>query len=169
MLPVGPHLTVHVYLNMTFYTCILITYIYIAHLFTLSIEIYSSLNTKMNEWGCRPPLWKYMLNWARRTSWGWWHCPPHTGCEIRALAVWGRARYLSVTEAPHNIKSARVSGKKHFVSLKLECHSGNKPAISDFQTGTTAPGPPLYSSLYWWRYVSVVRLFREPVCSAGAI
>ena len=29
-------------------------------------------------------------------------CPPDTGFEIRALAVRGRARYLSVTEAPHN-------------------------------------------------------------------
>ena len=31
-----------------------------------------------------------------------WHCPPDIGFEIRALAVWGRARYLSVTEAPNN-------------------------------------------------------------------
>ena len=37
-----------------------------------------------------------MVRWLR------WHCPPDTGLEIRALAVWGRARYLSVTEAPHN-------------------------------------------------------------------
>ena len=37
-----------------------------------------------------------MVIWLRR------HCPPDTGFEIRALAVWGRARYLSVTEAPHN-------------------------------------------------------------------
>ena len=37
-----------------------------------------------------------MVRWLRR------HCPPDTGFEIRALAVWGRARYLSVTEAPHN-------------------------------------------------------------------
>ena len=28
--------------------------------------------------------------------------------EIRALAVWGRARYLSVTEAPHNIESLQI-------------------------------------------------------------
>ena len=34
-----------------------------------------------------------------------WHCPPDTGFKIRALAVWGRAHYLSVTEAPHNIES----------------------------------------------------------------
>ena len=62
---------------------------------------------KWNESGFRPPLCTYRLNWARRTFWGWlrwlrWHCPPDTGFEIRALAVWGRARYLSVTEAPHN-------------------------------------------------------------------
>ena len=37
-----------------------------------------------------------MVRWLRR------HCPSDTGFEIRALAVWGRARYLSVTEAPHN-------------------------------------------------------------------
>ena len=27
---------------------------------------------KWNESGCRPPLCTYRLNWARRTSWGWW-------------------------------------------------------------------------------------------------
>ena len=41
-----------------------------------------------------------MVRWLR------WHCPPDTGFEIRALAVWGRARYLSVTEASHNTDSS---------------------------------------------------------------
>ena len=27
---------------------------------------------KWNESGIRPPLCTYRLNWARRTSWGWW-------------------------------------------------------------------------------------------------
>ena len=27
---------------------------------------------KWNESGLRPPLCTYRLNWARRTSWGWW-------------------------------------------------------------------------------------------------
>ena len=27
---------------------------------------------KWNESGFRPPLCPYRLNWARRTSWGWW-------------------------------------------------------------------------------------------------
>ena len=34
-----------------------------------------------------------------------------TAFESRALMVWGRARYLSVTWAPHNIKSLQVSEK----------------------------------------------------------
>ena len=46
--------------------------------------------------------------------WMRWHCRPDTGFEIRALAVWGRARYLSATEAPHNIEFLRVSGGATF-------------------------------------------------------
>ena len=42
------------------------------------------------------------------------HCPPDTGIEIRALAVWGQARYLSVTEASHHTESLRVSGEETF-------------------------------------------------------
>ena len=30
------------------------------------------LEEKWNESGFRPPLCTYRLNWARRTSWGWW-------------------------------------------------------------------------------------------------
>ena len=47
-----------------------------------------------------------MVRWLR------WHCPPDTGFEIRARAVWGRARYLSVTEAPHNTDFHTWMGKK---------------------------------------------------------
>ena len=31
-----------------------------------------SCTEKWNESGFRPPLCTYRLNWARRTSWGWW-------------------------------------------------------------------------------------------------
>ena len=83
-----------------------------------------------NESGFRPPLCTYRLNWARRTSWGWvrwlrWHCPPDTGFEIRALAVWGRARYLSVTEAPHNTDFHTWMGKKHFCFFQT-AETGNR-------------------------------------------
>ena len=33
---------------------------------------------------------------------------------MRALAVWGGARYLSVTEAPHNTDFYTWMGKKYF-------------------------------------------------------
>ena len=32
----------------------------------------ASWQMKWNESGFRPPLCTYRLNWARRTSWGWW-------------------------------------------------------------------------------------------------
>ena len=48
-----------------------------------------------------------MVRWLR------WHCPPDTRFEIRAPAIWGRARYLSVTEAPHNTEFHEWMGKKH--------------------------------------------------------
>ena len=39
----------------------------------LSFWYYSDgLKMKWDESGFRPPLCTYRLNWARRTSWGWW-------------------------------------------------------------------------------------------------
>ena len=72
-------------------------------------------------------LW---ANWARRT-WGWWgdwdrwHCPPDTGFEIRILAVSGRARYLSVPEAPHNTNFYTWMRKKHFCFFQT-AKTGNR-------------------------------------------
>ena len=54
-----------------------------------------------------------------------WHCPPDTGFEIGALAVWGRARYLSVTEAPHNTDFHTWMGKKHFCFFQT-AETGNR-------------------------------------------
>ena len=53
------------------------------------------------------------------------HCPPDTGFEIRALAVWGRARYLSVTEAPHNTDFYTWIGKKHLCFFQT-AETGNR-------------------------------------------
>ena len=51
-------------------------------------------------------------NHLRMVSWVRWHCPPDTGFKIQTLEVWGRARYLSVTEAPHNTEFYAWMGKK---------------------------------------------------------
>ena len=54
-----------------------------------------------------------------------WHCPSDQGFEIRVLAVWGRARYLSVTEAPHNTDFHTWMGKKHFCFFQT-AETGNQ-------------------------------------------
>ena len=60
-----------------------------------------------------------MVRWLR------WHCPQDTGFEIRTLAVWGRARYLSVTEAPHNTNFHTWMGNKHFCFFQT-AETGNR-------------------------------------------
>ena len=78
-----------------------------------------------------------MVRWLR------WHCPPDTGFEIRTLAVWGRARYLSVTEAPHNTNFHTWMGKKHFVFFKPP-RPGTEPRTLAWKAAvlTTTLGPP---------------------------
>ena len=63
-----------------------------------------------------------LLRMVRRLR---WHCPLDTGFEIRALLVWGRARYLSVTEAPHNTDFHTWMGKKQFCFFET-AETGNR-------------------------------------------
>ena len=81
--------------------------------------------TKWNESGFRPPLCTCRLNWARRTSWGWWDDWDNTGFEIQILAGWGRARYLSVTEAPHNTDFHTWMGRNIFCFFQTAA-TGNR-------------------------------------------
>ena len=87
-----------------------------------------------------------MVRWLR------WHCPPDTGFEIQALAVWGQSRYLSVTEAPHNTDFHTWIGKKHFCFFQT-AETGNRTPNSDVKGSgaiTTNLGPPplkLYNDL----------------------
>ena len=77
-----------------------------------------------------------MLRWMR------WHCPPDTGFEIRAMAVWGRARYLSFTKALHNIESLRVSGEETFCFFETwRSEWGSSPRSPTFQAGGFNQGP----------------------------
>ena len=43
----------------------------------------------------------------------------HTGSEIQTPVVWGRARCLLVTEAPHNTESLQVSSEETFLFLEI--------------------------------------------------
>ena len=78
---------------------------------------------------CAPSL----LNPPLRTSGGGeMTLPSDTEFDIRAPAIWGRARYSSVTEALHNIY--------FFIGVWTRDLRLSKHAAS-----TTAPGPPPYS------------------------
>ena len=68
---------------------------------------------------------KWTESGFRVVRWLRWHCPPDTGFEIRALAVWGRARYLSVTEVPHNTDFHTWIGKKQFCFFQT-AETGNR-------------------------------------------
>ena len=91
-----------------------------------------------------------MVRWLR------WHCPPDTGLEIRALAVWGRARYLSVTEAPHNTNFHTWMGKKQFCFFQT-AETGNRTPDSGVK-GSGAnhyPRAPAHSGLTTlWKIVT---------------
>ena len=85
-----------------------------------------------------------MVRWLR------WHCPPDTGFEIRTLAVWGRARYLSVTEAPHYTNFHTWMGKKHFCFFQT-AETGNRTPDSGVKgSGANhyprAPAPTQFKS-----------------------
>ena len=66
-----------------------------------------------------------MLRWVR------WHCPLDTRFEIQTLKAWGRARYLSVTETPHNTEFYEWMGKKHFCFLFNRLGCGPWTLVSD--------------------------------------
>ena len=91
-----------------------------------------------------------MVRWIR------WHCPPDTGFWVRALAVWARARYFSVTEAPHNIEFLWVSGEETFCFLETwRSKWGSNPRSPTFQAGsfnncTRAPTLLCWSQHPFW-------------------
>ena len=78
---------------------------------------------KWNESGFRPPLCTYRLNWARRTSWGWWDEWDDTvlqtqdsklePCRSEAEHATSRSRRL-----PKILSFTRGWGRNIFVSFK---------------------------------------------------
>ena len=79
---------------------------------------------KWNESGFRPPLCTYRLNWARRTSWGWWDDWDDTALQTQdskfepwrseAEHATSRSRRL-----PTILTFTRGWGRNIFVSFKL--------------------------------------------------
>ena len=114
-------------------------------------------------------------NLLRMVRWVRWHCPPDTGFEIQTLVVWGRARYLSVTEAPHNTEFYEWMRKKQFCFFQT-AETGKRTLSFSVKGGgvnhyTRAPAPyamclrPLYiftrsyqCAVWFWRLKTVPAL-----------
>ena len=88
-----------------------------------------------------------MVRWTR------WHRPPDTRFEIRALAVPGRARYLSVTDASHNTEFYEWMEKKHFRFFRT-AETGKRIPNSSLK-GSGANHYPRAPALYFKQHVIV--------------
>ena len=103
---------------------------------------------KWNESGFRPPLCTYRLNWARRTSWGWWDDWDDTALQTQdskfdprrseAEHATSRSRRL-----PTILTFTRGWGRNIFVSFKPP-RPGTEPRSLAWRAAvlTTTLGPP---------------------------
>ena len=103
---------------------------------------------KWNESGFRPPLCTYRLNWARRTSWGWWDDWDDTVLQTQdskfepwrseAEHATSRSRRL-----PTILTFTRGWGRNIFVSFKPP-RPGTEPRALAWKAAvlTTTLGPP---------------------------
>ena len=80
--------------------------------------------------------------------WGIWHWPPDTWFEIQTLEVWGRARYLFVTEDPHNTELYEWMGKKHFCFFQTADTGTRAPSSSVKGSGAINHYPKAPALLY---------------------
>ena len=113
---------------------------------------------KWNESGFRPPLCTYRLNWARRTSWGWWDDWDDTVLQTQdskfepwrseAEHATSRSRRL-----PTILTFTRGWGRNIFVSFKSP-RPGTEPRTLAWKAAvlTTTLGPPpliIHTVLVW--------------------
>ena len=82
-----------------------------------------SLWEKWNESGFRPPFCTYRLNWARRTSWGWWDDWDDTVLQTQDSKFepwWSEAEHATSRSRrlPTILTFTRGWGRNNFVSFK---------------------------------------------------
>ena len=107
-----------------------------------------SLEKKWNESGFRPPLCTYRLNWARRTSWGWWVDWDDTVLQTQdsKFEPW-RSEAEHTTSRSRRFPTiptfTRGWGRNNFVSFKPP-RPGTEPRTLAWKAAvlTTTLGPP---------------------------
>ena len=103
---------------------------------------------KWNELGFRPPLCTYRLNWARRTSWGWWDDWDDTVLQTQdsKLEPWRSEAEHATSRSrrlPTILTFTRGWGRNIFVSFKPP-RPGTEPRTLAWKAAvlTTTLGPP---------------------------
>ena len=103
---------------------------------------------KWNESGFRPPLCTYRLNWARRTSWGWWDDWDDTVLQTQdsKFEPWRSEAEHATTRSrrlPTILTFTRGWGRNDFVSFKPP-RPGTEPRPLAWKAAvlTTTLGPP---------------------------
>ena len=107
-----------------------------------------NITKKWNESGFRPPLCTYRLNWARRTSWGWWDDWDDTVLQTQdsKFEPW-RSEAEHATSRSRRLPTilifTRGWGRNIFVSFKPP-RPGTEPRTLAWKAAvlTTTLGPP---------------------------
>ena len=98
-----------------------------------------------NESGFRPPLCTYRLNWARRTSWGWWDDTVLQTQDSKFEPWRSEAEHATSRSQrlPTILTFTRGWGRNNFVSLKPP-RPGTEPRTLAWKAAvlTTTLGPP---------------------------
>ena len=97
---------------------------------------------KWNEWGFRPPLCIHRLNWAGRTSWGWWDEWDDTALQTQnsKFKPW-RSEAEHATSRSQRLPTIfnlyEWAGKKYFLFFETWIlERGSKPRPPTFQAGS---------------------------------
>ena len=115
------------------------------------MSIYPLSANKWNESGFRPPLCTYRLNWARRTSWGWWDDWDDTVLQTQdsKFVPWRSEAEHATSRSrrlPAILTFTRGWGRNIFVSFKPPS-PGTEPRTLAWKaavlTTTLGPPPPL--------------------------
>ena len=110
---------------------------------------------KWNESGFRPPLYTYRLNWARRTSWGWWDDWDDTVLQAQdsKFGPWRSEAEHATSRSrrlPTILTFTRGWGRNIFVSFKPP-RPGTEPRTLAWKAAvrTTTLGPPPAETGNW--------------------
>ena len=116
--------------------------------FTARIKLIGRALNKWNESGFRPPLCTYRLNWARRTSWGWWDDCDDTVLQTQdsKFGPWRSEAEHATSRSrrlPTILTFTRGWGRNIFVSYKPP-RPGTEPRTLAWKAAvlTTTLGPP---------------------------